>query len=218
MPNIAVILSGCGFMDGAEIREAVITLLALDRAGANVKLFAPDINQADVINHLTGEPTNETRNVLVESARIARGEISDLASLNADTFDALLMPGGYGVAKNLSDIAFKGTDGTASEALKQVINDFLKQHKPIGVICISPAALVAAVRDTIKPTVTVGDDNDGLICGLGGNHKPCPTNDIVIDKEHNIVSCSAYMRNDSLANIASGIEKLVEHVLQLAGN
>ena len=217
MPKIAVILSGCGYLDGAEIREAVIALLALDRKGADVTIFAPDIEQNCVVNHITKEKAeNETRNVLIESARIARGNIGNLANIDANNFDALVLPGGFGAALNLSDLAIKGQDLTIIPDLERCIKDFISANKPIGAICISPAVLVAALRDQMSANVTIGDDEDGLIEGLGGTHTSCATADFIFDEEHNIVSCSAYMRDDSLSNIADGIEKLVDKVVKLA--
>lgn len=216
MKRVAVVLSGCGHLDGSEIREAVLSLLALDRAGATVSIFAPDRNQHHVINHITGEEMPEKRNVLVESARIARGQIQDLKEAKADDFDALVLPGGYGAAKNLSDLAFRAKQANVIPEFKRLILEFIKAKKPIGAICISPAVLVAAVREHFKAKVTIGDDDGGLIGALGGEHVICATDAITVDEAHKLVSCSAYMRNDSLAKIAEGIDKLVAKVLALA--
>jgi enhancing lycopene biosynthesis protein 2 len=213
MKKIAVVLAGCGHLDGAEIREAVITLLELDKAGAVVQCFAPNINQMHVVNHLTGQEAGETRNVLVEAARIARGKIKDLKEARAADFDGLLLPGGFGAAKNLSDLAIKGKDATVIPEFKNLILEFLKARKPIGAICISPAILVAAVGKEIHPSVTIGEDNDGLIAGLGGVHIACATEDICFDEKNNIASCSAYMRDAPLAKIAEGIAKVVNKVV-----
>lgn len=215
MKNIAVILSGCGYLDGAEIREAVLTLLYLDRSQANVSIFAPDIDQHHVVNHLSGEETSESRNVLVESARIARGDVNPLADLDSSAFDAVIIPGGFGVAKNLSDLAFKGAEAKAIPELKTLLESFLEQNKPIGVICISPAVLVASLS---KGTVTIGEDEGTaeVITKMGGKHLTCATDEICIDEENKIISCSAYMRDDNIASIASGIEKLVTKVVELA--
>tara|TARA_B100001564_G_C20571224_1_gene638445 strand:+ start:44 stop:697 length:654 start_codon:yes stop_codon:yes gene_type:complete len=212
--KVAVILAGCGYLDGAEIRESVLALLELDKAGASVQCFAPDINQYHVINHLIGqEQEGQVRNVLQESARIARGEVEDLVNLNEKEFDALVIPGGFGVAKNLSDLAFKGPDAQVLPEFKAVLDAFIQAKKPIGAICISPAVLVAALKDNLHPTVTIGDDEDGLIPALGATHTVCKTSDIVIDDVHNIITCSAYMREDALKDIAQGIEKLVHQVI-----
>jgi enhancing lycopene biosynthesis protein 2 len=213
--KVAVILSGCGHQDGTEIREAVVTLLELDRRDANVRCFAPDTPQAGVVNHLNGDEMDEQRNVIVESARIARGEIKPLSSLNVDDFDALVMPGGFGAAKNLSDVAFKGADATVAPDLKTVIHDFIDARKPIGAICIAPAVLAAALKGKLQATVTIGDDVDGLIAGLGAVHQYSDTENCIVDEEHKIVTCSAYMRDDRLKNVAEGIRKTIEQVLQL---
>lgn len=215
MVDVAVVLSGCGHMDGSEIRESVITLLALDRNGADVTCFAPDLEQRDVINHITGEPSIESRNILVESARIARGKIYDLREANAKNFDALILPGGFGAAKNLSDLAIKGGNATALEEFKSFVESFIAAKKPIGAICISPAVLTCAISDKVKCTVTLGKDTDNLIDTLGGIHKDCPTNGIVVDDKNKIVSSPAYMQDAKLSDVADGIEKLVTKVIEL---
>ncbi len=214
MTRVAVVLAGCGHLDGAEIRESVCTLVALDKRGAEVQIFAPDIEQRDVVNHLTGKPMNEKRNVLVEAARIARGKIKNLKEAKAKDFDALVMPGGYGAAKNLSDIAIKGPDGKVLEELKKLILDFAKADKPIGVICISPAVLAAALKGEKQAHVTLGQsDPDGLIGKLGGIHQSCKTRGIVIDDTNHIVSTPAYMSDAPLIEVAAGIDMLVETIL-----
>ncbi len=216
MVKVAVVLSGCGHLDGAEIRESVIALVALDRQDAEVSLFAPDVPQADVINHLTGKPMQQERNVLVEAARIARGNIQDVKKARAKDFDALVLPGGFGVAKNLSTLATQGAALTILPDVKRLILEFLEQGKPIGAICISPALLAAAVRESTEAHVTIGEDKNGLIASLGGVHQECQTKGIVIDDANGFVSCSAYMRNDRLTPIALGIEKLIETVIRKA--
>ena len=216
MKKIAVILSGCGYLDGAEIREAVISLLAIERNNAQYDAFAPDINQMHVVNHLNGkEESGQSRNVLVESARIMRGKVSDIKNLDVDKYDALVLPGGFGVAKNLSDLAIKGSEAQVNEDFKRITNEFIKQQKPIGAICISPAVLVAALKDQTSANVTIGDDGDNLIQALGGNHIKCATDEIAIDEKNKIISCSAYMRDDTIKNVASGIEKLIAKVIEI---
>jgi len=216
MAKVAVILSGCGYLDGAEIRESVISLLALDREGAEVTIFAPDIPQKDVVNHLSGEPMNESRNVLLEAARIARGQISDLSDAKADDFDALIIPGGFGVAKNLSNLAEKGGDATILPEFKRLISAFIEQKKPIGAICISPAVLVAAIKDDLKIKVTIGSDADGLIASMGSENENCKAEESCYDEENNIASCPAYMLDAPIGKIADGIEKLVKQVVHKA--
>lgn len=215
--HVAVILSGCGFMDGAEIREAVISLLALDRAGAIVSMFAPDMVQTEVNDHLSGKNVNESRNVLVEAARIARGDIKPLSALKADDFDALVIPGGFGVAKNLSDIAMKGSEGKVLEAFKTIILDFYQAKKPMGAICIAPAAVAMALKGKDPITLTLGpEDANHLIEKSGHMHQATKASEAVIDKDHRIASCAAYMTEEPIAAIAEGIEGVVNAVIEMA--
>lgn len=215
MTKVAVVLSGCGFLDGAEIRESVLSLLYLDQQGADVEIFAPDIPQADVVNHLTGKPEKESRNVLVESARIARGNIKPLAEADAGAFDALVLPGGFGVAKNLSDFAAKGEGASVLPEVKRLITAFLDSGKPVGAVCISPAVLVAAVG---KGRVTIGHDagTAAVIEALGGHHVTCDANEAVLDEALGVVSCPAYMLDAPLSQIAAGIEAMVKKLLARA--
>lgn len=214
----AVILSGCGHLDGAEIRESVLALLSLDRRGIETTCFAPDIPQTSTINHLTGESSKEMRNVREEAARIARGQVKPLAEIQAGAFDMLVIPGGFGVAKNLSDFASKGAECVVIPDFVKALRDFLLQEKPIGAICIAPAVLVAAVGKAYRPTVTIGEDRGvaGVITAMGGTHKICATEDIAVDEKNRIVTCSAYMRNDSLSKIAEGIDRLVARLAEMA--
>lgn len=215
--RVAVILSGCGFMDGAEIREAVITLLELDRAGAKVSMFAPDIDQAEVNNHLNGESVSEKRNVMAEAARIARGDIKPLELLKEADFDALVIPGGFGVAKNLSTIATKGAGAQVLPIFQQIIRDFFHAKKPIGAICIAPAAVALALKGEAQPTLTLGsEDANNLIAGAGGVHQTTTASEHVVDEAHNIASCAAYMTEEPLAQIAQGISGVVNAVLARA--
>lgn len=218
MTSIAVVLSGCGHRDGAEIRESVLTLLYLDQLGSRVEIFAPDVAQAAVVNHATGETEGESRNVMVEAARIARGEVKPLSSLKAEAFDALVLPGGFGAAKNLSDFAQKGKDCSVLPDLQRAIRDFHAQKKPIGAICIAPALLTAALRGVCTPVVTIGEDagTATAIEAMGGKHKQCLSRECVVDHENLLVTCSAYMRSDRLSSIAEGIEKTIHEVVSLA--
>lgn len=218
MTNVAVVLSGCGHLDGAEIREAVLTLLYLDQRGAEVQCFAPDMLQKHVVNHVTGEEAVEQRNVLTEAARIARGKVKPLSEAKADDFDALVIPGGFGVAKNLSNLAFTGPKATVLPEFKTLIEAFLEQQKPIGAICIAPAVLTAAIGKAYKPLVTIGEDKGTAeaIHTMGGTHQSAPSDACVTDEKNRIVTCSAYMRDDRISAIAKGIERLVEKVLNMA--
>jgi len=218
MPKVAVILSGCGVYDGAEIHESVITLLALDRQGAEVSIFAPNIPQYHVINHLTGQEMNEKRNVLVESARIARGSIKDLADANIADFDAVIFPGGFGAAKNLCDFAFKGVNCSVNPTVEKFIVEAFRAKKVLGFICIAPALLarVAAGLD-LHPNLTIGTDAETskAIEHMGACHVSCMVKESVVDEKNKIVSTPAYMLGQSIGEVAAGIEKLVEKVIQL---
>jgi enhancing lycopene biosynthesis protein 2 len=216
MAKVGVLLSGCGVFDGSEIHEAVLTLLALDRAGAEIVCMAPNMDQVHVINHLTQEVMNETRNVLVESARIARGEIRDLKEIQAAQIDALIIPGGYGAAKNLSDFAFKGTAAAVHPEVVRLLNDLVSAGKPVGAICIAPATLTKALADR-KPEVTIGTDKDtaSAIEAMGGQHKACSVDMIHLDSKNRIVSTPAYMLGPGIKDVAQGIEKLVVKIVDM---
>ena len=215
--RIGVILSGCGVFDGSEIHEAVLTLLALDRAGAKAVCMAPNIEQYHVINHLTQQETNEKRNVLVESARIARGDIKDIKDVKASDIAGLILPGGFGAAKNLSDFAFKGPDATVNPEVKRLLEEMVAAKKPIGAICIAPATLTKALSDK-KPEVTIGNDVGTAqgIEAMGGRHHTCTVDMIHVDKNNKIVTTPAYMLGPGIKDVARGIEKLVAKVVELA--
>jgi len=217
--RIGVILSGCGFKDGAEIHEAVITLLALDRGGAEVKVMAPNKSQMDVINHKTDARTGEVRNAMTEAARIARGSIVDIAEVKADELDGIILPGGYGAAKNLVDFAVKGADCTIHPEVDRLLNDMFRAKKPIGVECIAPAVLARALKGKgVKVKLTIGNDagTAKALEALGAKHVNCAVGDIVVDEKHKVVSTPAYMLGPGIKDVAEGIEKLVAKVLEWA--
>lgn len=213
--KVAVILSGCGVYDGAEIYESVITLLRLDQRGAQVQCFAPNIAQLHVINHLTGEEMPESRNVLVESARIARGEVKDIREANAEDFDALIIPGGFGSAKNLSNFAIEGTGCTVQPDVLALTEAFAEAGKPVGLICISPALAAKIYGPGV--TCTIGNDADtaAALNKMGATHEDCEVSEIVEDKARKLVTTPAYMLAQSISEAASGINKLVDRVLEL---
>lgn len=213
MPKVAVILSGCGVNDGSEIHESVITILALDRANAEIVFAAPDI-EFDVVNHLTGEPTGEKRNVLVESARIARGNIKNIKEVDINDIDAAIFPGGFGAAKNLCDYAIKGADCTVNPDVKEFIEKMQEAKKPLGFICIAP--VIAA--KLLNAKVTIGNDKGTIdaINTMGGSHEEHLVNEIAVDEEKKVVSTPAYMCARSIKEAASGIEALVNKILELA--
>ncbi|MDC1142595.1 isoprenoid biosynthesis glyoxalase ElbB [Planctomycetota bacterium] len=214
--RVGVILSGCGFKDGAEIHESVCTLLALDRIGVDTICMAPDINQAKVVNHLTGEDTNESRNVLVESARIARGEIRSIADVDVSTLDALVLPGGYGVAMNLSDFAVNGPNANVNDHVAKMIQEMHAAGKPICAICIAPAVIAKVLGDK-GPTVTIGNDEgtSEAIEGCGAKHETCAVREFVVDTENKIVTTPAYMLGPSIAHVAEGIEKAIRETISM---
>ncbi len=217
MPRIGVLLSGCGFLDGSEIHESVITLLELDRAGAEIVCMAPNIDQYHVINHLTQEEMKEKRNVLVESARIARGNIKDVKDVSASELDGLIIPGGYGVAKNLFDFAFKGPEAVVNPDVERLLREMVESKKVIGAICIAPA-LIAKALSFKKPEVTIGYDETTAkaIESMGATHCNCPVNEIHVDEKNKIVTTPAYMLGPSIKDVAEGIKKLVLKVIELA--
>lgn len=219
--KVGVILSGCGFQDGSEIHESVLTLLALDRAGVEVACFAPDIPQARVVNHRTGEDMTETRNVLVESARIARGDIRDVREADASELDALILPGGFGAASSLSDFAQRGADCEVQADVASLIREVHAQGKPIGAICIAPT-VVARVLGTPGeggPTLTIGSDagTAAAIEACGAHHATCPVDDRIVDEDAKIVTTPAYMLGPGVADVAKGIERCVAEVVRMAG-
>ncbi|KJK08801.1 MULTISPECIES: isoprenoid biosynthesis glyoxalase ElbB [Pseudomonas] len=213
--KVAVILSGCGVYDGAEIHESVITLLRLDQRGAKVQCFAPNIAQRHVVNHLTGEEMPESRNVLVESARIARGDIKDLHEADANDFDALIVPGGFGAAKNLSNFAVEGTGCTVNPDVLALTEAFAEAGKPVGLICISPALAAKIYGPGVVCTIGNDADTSAAIVKMGGTHEECDVHDIVEDTQRKLVSTPAYMLAKSISEAASGINKLVDRVLEL---
>ncbi len=219
--RVGVVLSGCGFLDGAEIHESVLTLLHLDRAGAEVVCMAPKKAQMHVVDHTTGEPVEgQTRDVFVEAARIARGKIRDLAEVGPDELDALVMPGGFGAAKNLSNFAVVGADAEVDPSLRSLITGMRAAGKPIGAICISPAVLAAALRGSeTEATLTIGDDagTAGALEAMGAAHECCTVTEFAVDEANKIASTPAYMFDAKIADVSRGIEQLVEKVMSWAG-
>lgn len=214
--RVGVVLAGCGYLDGAEIHEAVLTLLYLDQAGAEAVCLAPDIPQAHVVNHLTGEEISESRNVLVESARIARGNINRIAEVDPATLDALILPGGYGAAKNLCDFAFKGSE---MEVIPDVVNLVEALHaagKPIGAWCIAPAVL-AKLLPGVELTIGTDADTGAAMNAMGATHVPCEVGNVVIDGKNHVVSTPAYMLGPWIADVAKGIEAGVKEILERIG-
>ncbi|MFZ6048292.1 isoprenoid biosynthesis glyoxalase ElbB [Pseudomonas sp. CR3202] len=214
--KVAVILSGCGVYDGAEIHESVIALLRLDQRGAKVQCFAPNIAQHHVINHTTGEEMPESRNVLVESARIARGEVKDVRELAAADFDALIVPGGFGAAKNLSDFAISGANCTVQPDVLAAARDFAEAGKPVGLICIAPALAAKIYGEGVICTIGNDAGTAAALAEMGAQHAECVVSEIVEDVKRKLVTTPAYMLAQSISEAAAGIYKLVDRVLELA--
>ncbi len=215
--KIGVVLSGCGVFDGSEIHEATLTLLSLDKAKARTICLAPDIRQAHVIDHRDGRIVDgSTRQVMSESARISRGNIRDLKSISSGDVDALIFPGGYGAAKNLSSYAFDGPDMKVDEDVRRLVEAMHAAKKPMGFICIAPV-IAAKVLGKHRPILTIGNDPEtaATIEKLGGKHVVCKVDDIAVDFENKIVSTPAYMLGPSISFIALGIEKCIGKVLEM---
>ena len=216
--KIGVVLSGCGVYDGAEIHESVITLLAIDRLGAEAVICAPDRPQLHVVNHLSGEvEEGAERNVLVESARIARGAIRDVAEVTADELDALILPGGFGAAKNLCDFAVKGADCDVDPGVAALVRAVHEQGKPVAAVCIAPA-FIAKVLGSEGPELTIGNDADtaGALESMGAAHVACPVREFIVDRERKLISSPAYMLAESISEAAEGIEKTVATLIDMA--
>ncbi|RUT78458.1 isoprenoid biosynthesis glyoxalase ElbB [Ancylomarina longa] len=212
--KFAVVLSGCGVYDGSEIHEATLSMYAISKNGGEYQIFAPNIDQYHVINHLTGEEMAEKRNVLVEAARIARGNIKDLQEFRAADYDAILFPGGFGVAKNLCTFAFKGADCEVNEDVERVLKAMHSARKPIGALCIAPA-LIAKILGAVE--VTIGNDaaTAEAITKMGATHVNTGHGETVFDKENKIVTTPCYMLDATIAQIGDGAENVVKTIMAL---
>lgn len=214
--KVAVVLAGCGFYDGAEIHEAVLTLLALDQHGAVYQCLAPNIEQMHVINHVTGQPSaGEKRNVMVEAARIARGKIQDLAMARAEDFDALIVPGGFGAAKNLCDFAVKGTAMTVQPDLLRFAQAMRDARKPIGLMCISPTMSAQIFGEGVQCTIGNDVETAAAIEAMGAKHVACPVEKAFVDERNKLVTTPAYMLGQRIGEVAAGINDCVDKVLKL---
>jgi len=212
MKKFAVVLAGCGVYDGAEIHEATLALLAIKQAGAHYQCFAPDISQFHVINHITGEEMPETRNVLVESARIARGNIQPLSEFKAEDFDVLFFPGGFGAAKNLSTVAFDGPNASVNAEVEAAVKAMHASKKPIGAMCISPVFIAKILGDV---NITIGQDEGTIqaIEAIGATHIQTDHGDVVFDAENLVYTTPCYMLDASIVDIWDGAFNIVEAIL-----
>jgi enhancing lycopene biosynthesis protein 2 len=215
MKKIAVILSGCGVFDGSEIHEATLTLLALTNNNAKYQCFAPNVNQHHVNNHLTGKTVQEERNVLVESARIARGNIKDLTQLKVIDYDAVIFPGGFGAAKNLSNYAFNGKNFEVIPEVIRVVQEFWQAKKPIGALCISPVIIAKVIHNA---KVTIGNNSATIndLNSIGAIHKETTHGEIVTDTNNKIITSPCYMLDASISQVNEGVQKLVKRLIEMS--
>ncbi|MFA9389425.1 MAG: isoprenoid biosynthesis glyoxalase ElbB [Prolixibacteraceae bacterium] len=212
--KFAIVLAGCGVYDGAEIQEAVLTLLAIDQVGAEYQCFAPDTAQYHVINHLTGKPQDENRNVLIEAARIARGNIKPVTEFDPANFDALVFPGGFGVAKNLCTFAIDGPDCQVNQDTAEALKLAYSAKLPIGALCIAPAFIAKVLG---KSTLTIGTDKGTAqaIETMGARHQTSEGSDIVVDMENLIITSPCYMHDTSIGVVAAGAKNVIEALLKM---
>lgn len=216
--KVGVVLSGCGVFDGSEIHEAVSILVALDQRGAEIVCMAPD-EKLQTINHLTQKPTYSPRNVLEESARIARGKIVDIATVQASQLDALVFPGGFGAAKNLCDFATAGAKAKVHPQVARLVREMHSAGKPIGLACIAPVVAAAILGfDGKKPRLTIGTDpgTADAINKMGGQHENVGPTDICVDEANKLVTTPCYMNNVGPAVVFEGARKMVDAVLAMA--
>lgn len=212
--KFAVVLAGCGVYDGSEIHEATMALYAIMKNGGTYEIFAPDMPQHHVINHLTGEEMNESRNVLIESARIARGKIRKITEFDAEEFDAIVFPGGFGVAKNLSGFAFDSDNYQVDPGIAKMVRDMVKLRKPVGALCISPVLLARIIE---KPVLTIGDDPEtaSAIEKAGATHMAAGHGEIVVDPDYKLVTSPCYMLDANILQIAEGAEATIKEILKM---
>jgi enhancing lycopene biosynthesis protein 2 len=215
MKNIAVVLAGNGVYDGAEIHEATLTLLAIAQQGAAYQCFAPDVNQAHVVNHISGEEMPETRNVLVEAARIARGNIKTLSEYKAANYDAIIFPGGFGAAKNLCTFAFDGPDCTVNPEVENAIKATVEAKKPVAALCISPA-IIAKVLGDVKLTIGQDKGTADALESLGATHVTTTHGEIVVDEKYKVITTPCYMLDATITQIAEGASNAVAKMLEMA--
>jgi len=220
MAKVGVILAGCGVFDGSEIHEAVCTLLALSQAGAQYQCLAPNTPQMHVVDHLKGQPVpGESRNVLTEAARIARGDIVPLSDVQVADYDAFIFPGGFGAAKNLCTFAFEGDSCSVQRDVERVIREAHAAKKPLAFVCIAPVIAAKVLGQDTSAKLTIGDDAEtaGAINTMGGRHLECPVKEALVDVENKLVSTPAYMKAQSIAEVYEGVKRTVDEVLKLIG-
>jgi len=218
MKNVAMILSGCGVYDGSEIQEVCAALLALHQAGTEVTACAPSGDQMHVINHLAGEPAaGETRNILTEAARIVRGDIKPLTELDPVDFDCVVVPGGFGAAKNLCNFATEGDQCTVHPEVEHFLREANNVGKPIGAMCIAPVILARLFGPDLHPDLTIGTDpsTSAMVENMGANHIDCDPAETVVDEANLMVTTPAYMSAPDIGTVFAGASGFVEKLLRL---
>ncbi len=213
MKKFAIVLAGSGVYDGSEIHEVTLSMLAIMQNGGTYQCFAPDINQHHVINHITGEEMNETRNVLVESARISRGDIKHINEFKADDFDVLFIPGGFGVAKNLCNFAFKGAECTVNTEVAKVVKEIHAAGKPIGALCISPV-IIANLFEHAE--ITLGQDETTIehVENMGSKHVKTNHGEVIVDEKHKVYTTPCYMLDANIVEIFEGASNIVKAIVK----
>lgn len=217
-PRVVVVLSGCGAHDGSEIHESVLALLALDRAGARVVCAAPNVAQPHVVDHYTGEiAAHESRNALVESARIARGAAVDLAGIAARDFDAAVFPGGFGATKVLSDYARRAREMTVLPAVAALLREMHAARKPVALLCTAPLLAARVLGPTAHPVVTAGRDAAVAddVRAWGARHEARDARGVVVDRENKLVTTPAYMVATRISEAAEGIDRAIRALIEL---
>lgn len=215
-PNFAVVLSGCGRADGSEIHESVCALLCLENMGCTYQCFAPNIKQAAVINHINNQPMNEERNVLIEAARIARGNIKDIKEFNADDFDGIIFPGGIGAVTNWCDFAQKGTECTVNTSIHSVIRQCYDKKLVIGAMCIAPVLIAMVLADKkVHFTLGAGGATAQKLEKLGAVHEEVGVTDVCIDRENRVCTTPAYMLATNMIDVCQGAQNMIGAMCQL---
>jgi enhancing lycopene biosynthesis protein 2 len=215
--KVGVLLAGCGVKDGSEIHEATLTLYFLDKHGAEIVCMAPNKDQFDVVNHITGAATTEKRNVMVEAARIARGNILDAKKVSAEVIDAIIIPGGFGSAKNLCTFGVDGTDCKVDEDAARLLKEMHRAKKPIGALCIAPALIARLFGAEVAPEITIGTDpgTASAMETMGARHKNAKVDEIIVDARNRIVTTPCYMLAQSIKDVGAGAEKLVAAIMKM---
>ncbi len=214
MKKFAVVLSGCGVFDGSEIHEATLTMYSISKNGATYDVFAPDIEQHHVINHLNGNELDEKRNVMIEAARIARGAVKDLKELDPASYDALIFPGGFGVAKNLCTFAFDGPDCKINTEVEKVIKAMNEKGKPIGALCIAPVLLAKVFGSNVELTIGQDKGTAEAVEAMGAVHKNTNHGEVVVDKKNKLYTTPCYMLDANIAQIGEGADNIVKEMLK----